>query len=62
MSKKKDVTDYFRKIGYKYLCKISNKSVLAIRDIVVTGNSWVDTFKLERYECVNIPDGRWIIL
>lgn len=62
MSKKKDIVDYFRKIGYKHLYKESERSVLAIRDDVVTGNSWVDTFKLERYECINIPDGRWIIL
>ena len=62
MSKKKDIVDYFRKIGYRHLYKESERSVLAIRDAVITDNSWVDTFRLERFECVNIPCNTWLTL
>lgn len=59
MARKKDIRDYFRKIGYKYLYKLSERNVYAIRDEIVTDNTWVDTFKLERFECVNIPCNVW---
>lgn len=60
--KQKDIRNMFAKIGYSQIYKVSNNKVFLVREEELTDNTYVDEFKLQRNETVNIPFHRWVSL
>lgn len=60
--KQKDIRNMFAKIGYSQIYKVSDNTVYLIREDELTDDTYVDEFKLQRNETVNIPLHRWVSL